>query len=397
MHRFPNRMALAACTACLVLAGAGLVGSGIEAQEEPPTAVLLEMVNEERLREGIDPYRQSRLLTDAAQRHADDLAANGFADPDDVHLGSDGSDEQARIQTAGYAAWTEDGQLTVGENVWSGQGVPSDVLTSFLEDPLNRENLLSPNYREIGIGFSADASGRSYYVLNFGARPNVLPIFINDGARSTENPEAAIRLTNERVRPGGQGTASMGEAIEIRLSNEPTFEGLAWQPWVPLIPWVLPDSAGQHTLYVEFRDAAGRTAAAAESIFVDHGTPTTPVSADATITPESPETAPPEPVATQDPLPADPELTPGDTPDTLEITPSAPNQSAAVTPFPTWTPLPSPESTAPEQGKSTERALAQPVRGGYGKPLVMVGILHGAALFLGVYLMVRHGAPTSPE
>ncbi|MGD2177889.1 MAG: CAP domain-containing protein, partial [Anaerolineae bacterium] len=226
----PLRIAtVSVCVALIALLPTGrLLGLGIEAQEADPAATLLKLVNDVRVDEGLDPYSQSRLLTDAARRHADDVAANGFTDADDVHLGSDGTHEQERIREAGYAAWTrDDGQLTVDENVWSGRGTPEDALDFFLGDQVHRDNLVSDTYREVGIGVGTDDEGRSTYVLDFGARPNVLPIFINDGAASTENPEVAIRLTNEQVRPEGEGATFIGEAIEIRISNDPAFEELS--------------------------------------------------------------------------------------------------------------------------------------------------------------------------
>jgi hypothetical protein len=375
----------------------GPLGISIEAQEGSPPAALLSLLNEVRLDEGLDPYRQSRLLTDAAERHVDDIAINGFAHLENVHLGSDGTDEQERIEEAGYAAWTRNERLIVGENVWSGRGVPEDALASFLEDPVQRDNLLSDTYREVGIGYAIDADGRGYYVLDFGARPNVLPIFINDGAANTDNPEIAIRLTNERARPEGRGTAFMGEAIEIRVSNEPAFEELSWQSWAPLVSWVLPDSAGEHTIYVEFRDAAGRTAASADNIFLDKGTPVRPTVTLVTSTPEPTGSPPSESAATQVPPTTDSESTAEGVPSTPEPTPEPSSQTPVVTPFPTWTPLPSPEPTQTEFGQSTEADALLLGRGGYGRLLAVLGILQGAAVFLGVYLMMRRGGSTRRE
>ncbi|MGD8245179.1 MAG: CAP domain-containing protein, partial [Anaerolineae bacterium] len=315
MHHPLRTAAFWICVALIALLPTGRsLGRGVEAQERDPAATLLALVNDARLNEGLDPYSQSRLLTDAARRHADDIAANGFADPNDVHLGSDGTYEQERIQEAGYAAWArEDGSLAVDENLWSGQGTPDDALGFFLGDQVHRDNLLSTAYREIGIAVATDAEGRSIYVLDFGARPNVLPIFINDGAVSTENPEVAIRLTNEQVRPEGQGGTFIGEAIEIRISNDPAFEELSWQPWAPLVSWTLPDTVGEHTVYVQFRDAGGRTAAAADSIFLDKGTPTTPTAIPPTPTLEPTETPlppTPTPEPTDTPLPPSPTAMP---------------------------------------------------------------------------------------
>jgi hypothetical protein len=385
------------CIACLaLLASLGPLDFATEAQEGSAAAAWLDLVNETRLDEGLDPYAESRLLSSAAQRHADDLAENGPADPDDLHRGSDDSDGQERIDEAGYAAWTKDGELVVAENVWVGRGAAEDALASFLEDEAYRGNLLSDALREMGVGVVSDAEGRSVYVLDFGARPNVLPIFINDGAASTENREVAIRLTNERVRPEGEGASFIGEAIEIRMSNEPSFEELAWDSWAPLVSWVLPDVAGEHTVYVQFRDAAGRTAASADGIFLDHGTPATP-----TVTPPTAAASPPatDTAAPPTPMPAS-SATPGPATSGAEAEPTSAVSTATstpsslvsrATPFPTWTPLPSPTPTSVDPDEPGDVTLALPEMGGYSRPLVIVGVLQGVVVILGLYWVVRRG------
>jgi uncharacterized protein YkwD len=410
--RHPLRSTLLSlCVALIALIILGRSpGPGVEAQEAEPAATWLRLVNEIRIDEGLDPYSQSRLLTDAARRHADDLAANGFADAGDPHLGSDGTHEQERIREAGYAAWTRGGgQTTVDENVWSGRGTPQDGLDFFLGDQVHRDNLLSEAYREIGIGVATDDGGRSHYVLSFGARPNVLPIFVNDGAASTENAEVAVRLTNERIRPEGEGATFIGEAIEIRISSDPAFEELPWQSWAPLVSWTLPNTPGEHTVYVQFRDAAGRTAASADSIFLDLGTPATATPVPPTSTPEPPTPTPeptetplpptsptPAPAATQVPPTDTPQPSPPTAPPTSAPTPTASSTPtsfyglvANITPFPTWTPLPSPEPTRVERERSDEATLSLPDMGDYGGPLVAAGILQGVAILLGLYLALR--------
>ena len=376
-----------------------------QAQEES-AAIWRDLVNETRLDEGLDPYAWSRLLVAAAQRHADDLAENGFADPDDVHQGSDGSDEQERIEEAGYAAWTrEDNQMVVAENVWVGRGTPREALDALLEDQQDRDDLLSDTYREIGVGVATDVDGRDVYVLNFGARPNVLPVFINDGAATTENREIAIRLTNERVRPDGEGATFIGEAIEIRVSNEPSFEELDWQPWAPLVSWLLPDTSGEHTVYVQFRDAAGRTAASADDIVLDHGALLTPTASQIipTPTPQPSEVAAsPSPTSESGEGPGSPvpgtELTittaPLSTPSPLS-SPASPSGSTPLagraTPFPTWTPLPSPEPTPTDPDDQDGATLSLPRMEEYGRPLVAVGILQGLVVILAIYWVIRRG------
>ncbi|MEA3341228.1 MAG: CAP domain-containing protein, partial [Chloroflexota bacterium] len=190
----------------LIAATLILISAPVTAQEPDPVVTWQILVNQARLDEGLAPYGFSSLLTAAAQRHADDLAAHEIWS----HTGSDGSTPKQRIAEAGYAAWTwNNGELIAGENFWTGYGEIDDAMTFFLDDPPHRDNLLSTTYREIGVGVATDDAGRNYYVLDFGARPNVLPIFINDGAASTGDPQIALRLTNEEARPGGEGTAFM--------------------------------------------------------------------------------------------------------------------------------------------------------------------------------------------
>lgn len=381
------RNSLIVALLCLVF-----VSLPVRAQGPDPVVTWQVVINQARLGEGLAPYGFSSLLAAAAQRHADDLATRGFSDPNDPHKGSDGTHEQQRITAAGYAAWTwSSGEPIVDENVWSGYGTVQDALAYFLGDPPHRRNILSPVYREIGIGVASDAAGRVYYVLNFGVRPNVLPIFINDGAADTDDPQIAIRLTNEEARPEGQGANFMGRAIEVRISDTPDFDDQPWLAWSALVPWTLPDAPGEHTVYVQFRDAAGRTAASADAIVLRKGT-----AGALTATPSSPTPTPtatavppsltPEPTATPT---AAPTSTPTATLTLTAVPTPEPSPSPLIptplplipgmTPFPTWTPLPT--AVPPPQPGEPVPPWALPT---------VVG-LQGLAIVLGVALALWRG------
>jgi len=338
----------------LLLIGVLLLANGsVRAQEGDAATRFYALINEARLDEGLPPYEQSRLLTAAAQGHADDLLSNNLAS----HVGSNGLSAAERIAEVGYVAWGSG--ATVGENFWTGYGTVEEAFDWFMDDPPHRDNILNARYREVGIGVATAEDGKNYYVLDFGARPNVLPIFINDGAETAESSQVAIRLTNEEANPQGQGTAYMGQAIEVRVSDTPDFEGMPWQPWEPLIAWTLPQEPGEHTVYVQFRDGADRTAAAADSILLlsETGsslppteTPPPPTLPPSVTPPPSPSLTPfltPTAPPTASPAPASvstPEDAPGSPPGPVfTASPSPPAaQVAAVTrvPFPTWTPLP---------------------------------------------------------
>ena len=390
MRRSFNSLILVVCIILVVLPA--------QAQEPDPIVTWLTLVNQARLDEGLIPYALFPLLNASAQRHADDLALNQASS----HIGSDGSMPRERIAQAGYAAWTQaDGESVAGENFWIGRSSIEDALAYFLNDPPQRANLLSTTYREMGVGVATDADGRNYYVLDFGVRPNVLPVFINDGATNADNAQVAIRLPNENVRPEGQGASFMGDVIEIRVSNEPSFENSAWQPWEPLIPWTLPDVPGEHTVYVQFRDAAGRTAAAADTIVLGQGVIAAPTPIPPTLTPQAsptlvPLTATPElvepsmPEPTPTPLPADGSVTEPPTdaaPTAIQHTATSAASASAAIPFPTWTPLPTatpPFDDVPSDGPVWLARLTR-----IALPALVA--LQGLVILLGIYLVLYRG------
>jgi hypothetical protein len=348
--------------------------------QEDPARYLHDLINHVRLGEGLAPLGGSNLLYQAAQRHADDLVAIGKV----THEGSDSSTYQQRIREARYHAW-EDG-LMVDEVLWAGLGAAEDALRWFYSNP-EWAVLTDPRYREIGIGYAED-NGVRYFVVDLGARPGVLPVFANDGAAVTDAPSVALRLTNEEAVPLGDGTW-MGRAIEVRLSNEPDFEGIAWQPWEPLLPWLLagtePDS---YAVYVQFRDGANRTAVAEDTIqlvaqgevpptptpLLDLGTPLdlpdggtgTPTDAPADATGDAPSS--PEPVAS--PTASSVVVA------TATALPDAGGLSSEqLSAYPTWTPLP-PESPSPLAPAQTDWPVILAVG------LQIAALLLGAAAFL---------------
>jgi hypothetical protein len=219
----------------------------------------------------------------------------------------------------------------------------------------------------------------------------VLPIFINDGQPVTESPVVAVRLTNEQAVPLGEA-AWIGQAIEIRASNTPDFEEAPWQRWEPLIPWALSSEApGEYAVYVEFRDGAGRTAIAEDTIRLVGPGESPPTPTPFLNLPEraaSPVTGEPEPTSlaaipeTVAPRPAEdsgaatptPPASPG-----VEITPlpSVPDPGDEdFTPYPTWTPLP-PDIPAAADDR------------GASAPLVLLFLLQGVVLLIGFAAFLR--------
>lgn len=135
--------------------------------------------NDIRDSEGLNKFSSNIHLSEAAQRHADDLALHGMTG----HMGSDGSTFDERIEDTDYFLWVYDYYYT-GENVNNVDMNESDVVATAMDEwiasPTHWANMISEDYDEIGIGV---ATGTYlgvpfiWFVVNFGSIKNKWPGF----------------------------------------------------------------------------------------------------------------------------------------------------------------------------------------------------------------------------
>ncbi|MFI9566735.1 sigma-70 family RNA polymerase sigma factor [Streptomyces rishiriensis] len=123
------------------------------------SAQVIALVNQERATAGCGPLTEDPLLRKAAQGHSDDMAARGFFD----HTNPDGADPGKRITAAGYR-WS-----TYGENIAMGQQTAQSVMTSWMNSPGHRANILNCDFKNIGVGIH-DGPGGPWWTQNFGAK-----------------------------------------------------------------------------------------------------------------------------------------------------------------------------------------------------------------------------------
>ncbi len=116
---------------------------------------VFQAVNRERVDAGLPALEYDVDLALAAQRHAEDMAANGYFD----HTSQDGRDFGQRASDAGYTGSPR------GENIAQGQQSPESVMESWMNSPGHRANILSEGSNEIGVGFA-----ESHWVQVFGVR-----------------------------------------------------------------------------------------------------------------------------------------------------------------------------------------------------------------------------------
>jgi uncharacterized protein YkwD len=146
-----------------VLVGVPMAASQSEAQIERRTALegaVIRELNRVRARQGLRPLRAAPSLRKAARAHSEAMLEYGFFGHDSL----DGTDFGQRIRRhytdRGWTRWS------VGEALLSSQTSHIDareVVVAWLESPPHREIILSPAWRDAGIGvLYAPSAPREY-------------------------------------------------------------------------------------------------------------------------------------------------------------------------------------------------------------------------------------------
>lgn len=150
--------------AILALLLGGCAGGGLRTGDVPlcPDTRgqrVLDLLNRVRVREGLDPLVVDLRLVDAAQAHADDMAAHDFSG----HEGSDGSLPADRVDRSGYP-WS-----FVAENASAGYATAAATFAGWMASPSHRANNLHPEARHVGIGYreNGDTGYRTFWAVVF--------------------------------------------------------------------------------------------------------------------------------------------------------------------------------------------------------------------------------------
>jgi uncharacterized protein YkwD len=123
---------------------------------------LLEQVNRERAKAGQQPLKLSARLAVIARGHSYDMAIRHYFS----HNSPDGGGPADRIRGVGLA------YEQIAENIYM-EGFPEPSLMperavkGWLTSPPHRENMLSPAFRETGIGVARSSDGKTYVTQDF--------------------------------------------------------------------------------------------------------------------------------------------------------------------------------------------------------------------------------------
>ncbi len=134
---------------------------------------ILDLTNVERKKMGLDPLSYNKILEKTAYLHAKDMHQRDFFS----HVNPDGEDAEERMKP-----YYEDRQWTsrlTGENIWEWEkpisynatDLAADVMNGnfgWMQSPAHRDNILNPNFLELGVGYYRAKNGKVFFVQNFG-------------------------------------------------------------------------------------------------------------------------------------------------------------------------------------------------------------------------------------
>jgi uncharacterized protein YkwD len=129
------------------------------------------LINMARAASGLRALRSEPRLAAAARACANDMVNRGYFD----HVSPEGSTPRMRVRAAGYRG--RSGRFRAAETIGWGSGqmaTPSAIVSEWLQSSEHRAILLSPRYREVGIGLAIGAPGTgevgATVAADFGAR-----------------------------------------------------------------------------------------------------------------------------------------------------------------------------------------------------------------------------------
>jgi uncharacterized protein YkwD len=115
------------------------------------------LLNAERTKHGLPPLYVNPQLEVASQAHSDDMVKRRFFE----HDSPDGGTPEMRMATAGYVA--REGGMT-GENIAWGEdsaGSPASIVDGWMHSPHHRDNILRPQFSEVGVGLAIGGPPRT--------------------------------------------------------------------------------------------------------------------------------------------------------------------------------------------------------------------------------------------
>ena len=154
----------------------------------------------------------------------------------------------------------------VAEVIAAGYPNAASVVNAWMNSPGHHAIIMHPSLREIGVGVAYGGLYRTYWTADLGIQRGKAYAFINNDDPSTTDQRVTLRLTDEDMQTS-DGTT--GRFREVMISNDPDFTDAHWEPYSPIMWWILTDGIGPKTVYVKVKDYSGNEILAGDIIFLN--------------------------------------------------------------------------------------------------------------------------------
>jgi hypothetical protein len=154
-------------------------------------AEVIRLTNVQRVANGLNPLNESTILDAAALAKGNDMLAKGYW----AHFAPDGTSPWSFFLSFGYK------YSYAGENLARDFPDAASAVNAWMNSPSHRENMLNPNYRDIGIGVvegNLAGADTTIIVQFFGAPLSgspAIPVVQAKETVFTSTPSAAVLST----------------------------------------------------------------------------------------------------------------------------------------------------------------------------------------------------------
>lgn len=169
---------------------------------------MLDMVNQERKKEGAKNVCLNKKLNQAAERHNKDMYDNRIFE----HTGSDGSLPRERVKDAGFAV------NAIGQNIARQKKSVDQVMNIWLKTEGQRANIVAPRFTMMGVAWNTE---KNLWTQVFAS--------VKSGSK-----EACMKLDDAGSggsNNGGEGIQSITEEEEKKECNELSPNSLRTKAW----------------------------------------------------------------------------------------------------------------------------------------------------------------------
>jgi len=179
------------------------------------TSTLIDFVNSSRAQSGLAPLSVNEKLQSAALSKAQDMFANQYF----AHTSPQGKTPWDFINQSGYT------YVYAGENLAIGYNDNNELHTAWMNSPSHRENILNPNFKEIGIAQLSgtfDGLQNVIVVQTFGSKDNAPAQPLVNGTTS-QTQAFQIDVNQSSVKPA---KIFSGDEIELKATLKGTASSI---------------------------------------------------------------------------------------------------------------------------------------------------------------------------